>query len=396
MRTIRTMVSTSLQQSAPKQTEVRRKSCETSAVCRSPRLARCALAAAVLAGTLMQAQAQELQKLRLGFGTKVVSPMIANILIPEYLGYYREEGLTLEFFPLGPNTVVLEQIASKRIEFATGVPTVQLPVVARGDKLPTINFFEFTYPFKYGLAVGPRSAVTSLADLKGKTVGVSSLGLTDYPVLKMILKRNGIDPDKDLGILAVGEGVPGGQALQRGAVDALFSYDTQFGQIEAVGIPLRYVTLPPNVPMIGGFYLAARHETLQQNRKWAVGVGRAVAKGQVFIRENPRAAAYAFLQMFPEAAPRAATLEQQLKAIMIPIEKRSPFFSSYDKSVTKWGEMSVAEFKEEVDFLGLSDKISDVSALFTNQLIDEINAFDVERIRTQAREFKIPDAQRGG
>ena len=353
------------------------------------------LAAAALAGAAMPADAQELQKLRLGFGTKVVSPMIANILIPEYLGYYREEGLTLEFFPLGPNTVVLEQISSKRIEFATGVPTVQLPIVARGDKLPTVNFFEFTYPFKYGLAVTPKSTVTSLADLKGKMLGVSSLGLTDFPVLKMILKRNGLDPDKDVNILAVGEGVPGGQALQRGAVDALFSYDTQFGQIEAVGIQLRYVPLPPNVPMIGGFYLTARHETLQQNRKWAVGVGRAVAKGQVFIRENPRAAAYTFLQMFPEAAPRAASLEQQIKAIMIPIEKRSPFFSSYDKSISKWGEMSLGEFKEEVDFLGLTDKITDVAALFTNELIGEINAFDAEKIRAQARGFKIPDAPRG-
>src|SRR5215468_328529 len=120
------------------------------------------------------AAAQELQKLKLGFGTKIVSPMIANILIPEYLGYYRQEGLTLEFFPLGPNTVVMEQIASKRIDFATGVPTVQLPVVARGETLPTMNFYEFTYPFKYGLATNPDSKVQSFTDLKGKTVGVSS------------------------------------------------------------------------------------------------------------------------------------------------------------------------------------------------------------------------------
>lgn len=337
------------------------------------------------------ADAQALQKLRLGFGTKVVSPMIANILIPEYLGYYREEGLTLEFFPLGPNTVVMEQIASKRIEFATGVPTVQLPVVAKGEKLPTVNFFEFTYPFKYGLAVLPKSTVSGLADLKGKTVGVSSLGLTDYPVLKLILKRNGIDPDKDLSILAVGEGVIGGQALQRGAVDALFSYDTQFGQIEAVGIPMRYVTLPKNVPNIGGFYLATRPETLREHRNWAVGVGRGVAKGQVFIRENPKAAAYAFLQMFPEAAPKASTLEQQLAAIMMPITKRSPFFSSYDPGVKRWGEMSLAEFKEEIDFMGLTDKVTDGPGLFTNDLIDEINAFDQEKIRAQARSFKIPE-----
>src|ERR1700738_4610242 len=93
---------------------------------------------------VVPASAQELQKLKLGFGTKVVSPMIANILIPEYLGYYKEEGLTLDFLPMGPNSVVLEQIASKRIDFATGVPTVQIPVLARDGKLPVVNFFEFT------------------------------------------------------------------------------------------------------------------------------------------------------------------------------------------------------------------------------------------------------------
>jgi NitT/TauT family transport system substrate-binding protein len=336
------------------------------------------------------AGAAELQKLKIGFGTKVMSPMVANILIPEYLGYYREEGLTMEFLPLGPNTVVMEQIASQRIDFATAVPTVQLPAVARGDKVPTIDFFEFTYPFKYGLAVLPDSKINSVADLKGKTVGVSSLGLTDYPILKLILKRNGIDPDKDVNILAVGEGVVGGQALKRGAVEALFSYDTQFGQIEAVGIAMRYVALPSNVPHIGGFYLATRTDTLKQHRNWAVGIGRAVAKGQVFIRENPEAAAYAYLQMFPESAPKASTLEQQIKAIRIPIEKRKQFFSSYDPDIKKWGEMSAAEFKEEVAFLELGDKIKDVSPLFTNELIDEINAFDAEKIKADARNFKIP------
>src|ERR1700721_589162 len=215
-----------------------------------------------------------MQKLKLGFGTKIQSPMIANILIPEFLGYYREEGLTLEFLPLGPNSVVMEQIASRRIDFATAVPAVQLPVPGR-------------------------------------------------------------------------EGVPAGQALQRGAIDALFDYDTQFGQIEAVGIKLRYVKLPDNVPHVGGLYITARPEMLREHRNWSVGVGRAVAKAQVFIRENPRAAAYVFLQMFPAAAPKASTLDQQLHAIMIPIVKRQEFFSSYDKSVTKWGQLSAAELKKQ-------------------------------------------------
>lgn len=97
--------------------------------------------------------------------------------------------------------------------------------------------------------------------------------------------------------------------------------------------------------------------------------------------------------MFPEAAPKASTLDQQLAAIMMPITKRSPFFSSYDPTIKKWGEMSAAEFKEEVDFMGLSEKIPDVAGLFTNDLIDDINAFDAEKVRAAARNFKIPDAK---
>jgi NitT/TauT family transport system substrate-binding protein len=192
-------------------------------------------------------------------------------------------------------------------------------------------------------------------------------------------------------IITVGEGVVGGQALERHAVDALFSYDTQFGQVEAVGIKLAYVPLPPNVPDVGSLYLSARPETLKDHRNWAVGIGRGVAKAEVFIRENPRAAAYIFLKMFPEAAPRATTLDKQIAAIMVPIEKRNKFFSSYDPSVRKWGQLSAKEFEAEAEFLGLSNKIKDVSPLFTNSLINDINNFDVEKIREQAREFKIPD-----
>ena len=350
-----------------------------------------ALAALVSLLAASAATAEEpLQTVRFGFAAKVMTPMIANILIPQQLGYYREEGLTVEFIPLGPNTVVLEQLASKRIDFGTAAPSFQIPVVAKGDPLPGINFFEFAYPFKYALAVKPDSPIKTFSDLKGKNLGIGSFGLTDFPVVKAVLKAGHLDPDRDVTITAVGEGVPGGQALQRGAVDAYFHYDTGFGSIEAVGIAMRYVPLPANIPMIGGFYLQARAETLTGQRARAVGLGRAVAKAEIFMRENPEAAAYVFLQMFPEVAPKAATLKEQIKAVMAPMVKRAALFASYDKSITKWGYIKPEEWIEEVRFLGLADQVKDTSQFFTNALIDDINNFDADKVKKQAREFKIP------
>jgi hypothetical protein len=40
--------------------------------------------------------------------------------------------------------------------------------------------------------------------------------------------------------------------------------------------------------------------------------------------------------------------------------------------------------------MGLSDKIKDVNGLFTNELIGDINNFDQEKIKVEARDFKIP------
>ena len=61
--------------------------------------------------------------------------------------------------------------------------------------------------------------------------------------------------------------------------------------------------------------------------------------------------------------------------------------------------MSAAEFKEEVDFMELSEKIKDVRGLFTNELIDEINDFDSEKIKAEAHNldpWQLRQKRRGG
>ncbi len=345
---------------------------------------------AVGAGGTSQLAAQNIKKIRFAIATKTVSPIIINILIPEYLGYFKEEGLSVETIPLGSNAAVMAGLEAKRIEFGVGVPSFQIPLVAKGEKLPAVNFFEYAYPFKWAIAVKPESGVKSLADLRGKKLGVSSFGQSDFPVGKAVLRLAQLDPEKDVQWLAVGENITAGQALQRGDIDALMYYDTGFGAIEAAGIAMRYLPLPTNVPKVGGLYISTTAETLKENRAMAVGIARATAKTQVFIQTNPEAAAYAFLQMFPEAAPRAMSVEDQVKAIMVPVVKRMPLYSHYDKSITKWGYISASEWNEEVGFLDLGSKIKDTSGFFTNDLIDDINKFDAEKVRQHARSFKLP------
>lgn len=328
-------------------------------------------------------------KLDYGFATKSISTIATNFVIPKYLGYYKEEGLDPAIIPLGSNPAVMGNLQSGRIQLGVGVPSFQLPLVAKGETLPAVNYFEYTYPFKWGVAVKPGSTAKTLADLKGKMIGVSNFGNSEYPVGKILMERAGLDPEGDLEWLAVGGGVTAGRALVNGDIDALAYYDTGFGTIEGAGIEMRYLPLPEGIPQVGGLYIAATESYLAEHHDVAVGFARAVAKAQIFIQENPEAAAWVFLQEHPEAGIKAAGVEEQVQALVNPIRKRSELFMPYDTSVPM-GYIKESEWKDEVSFNGFEGKIDNVSQFFTNDLIDEINDFDKDAIRKQAREFKLP------
>jgi NitT/TauT family transport system substrate-binding protein len=331
-----------------------------------------------------------LKKLRYGFLDRAVSPDVLNLVIPEQLGFYREEGISIDVIPLGSQPAVLAAVASGRVDFGLGVPSFLVPMVARGEKLPMKLYFELTYPFKWDMAVLPGSPYKTYADLKGKRIGVSSLSQSTYPVGRTLITLAGLDPDKDVSWLAVGEGVTAGIALTRGDVDGLFYFDTGFGTIEQAGIALRMLPRPPKIPEVGGLYLGATPAFLHDHRAWAVGFARGVAKAEVFARANPEAAAYVFIQMFPEAAPKGKSLEAQVHAIVGPLSKRLKLYRSYNPAVKQWGYIDPAEWKAEVKFAGVENKIPDPSLFYTDDLIADINQFDEKKIKAQALAYRLP------
>src|SRR3569623_609713 len=330
-------------------------------------------------------RAQELRKIRMAFGIKSVNPIIINILISEQLGYTKEEGL--QFTPVAVGTNSNAQIAVDKgdVEFAVGTPSFQFPLFAKGQLPAIVNYYEYTYPYKWDVAVKPESGIQKYEDLKGKKIGVSDLGTTDYPVTRAVLKNIGIDPDKDVTWVAVGAGVTAGVALQRGVIDALAYFDTGFGQIEAANIPIRMLPRPKDVPLIGGLYLSTMANTLKTDRKTCVGFARAVAGSSEFLLANPEAGAKVFLKLYPETAPRGASEADAVKSVLFAAKRRIPLFRPPYPN-TKMGFIHEDELKRDAQFLGLD--IKDVKPLMSNDLIDEINEFDRNKVIEQAKNYK--------
>jgi ABC-type nitrate/sulfonate/bicarbonate transport system substrate-binding protein len=70
------------------------------------------------------------------------------------------------------------------------------------------------------LVLVSQQGVNSIADLKGKTVGVTSLGSTTDLFVEALLAKSGLDPKKDVSIVAVGTGAESLAAFTTRHIDA--------------------------------------------------------------------------------------------------------------------------------------------------------------------------------
>ena len=347
------------------------------------------LASGAIAASLpvvsLRGLAQGLRPLKFGVGLKAMGPTVINTVIGEALGYNKAEGFTIAPASLGTNANVQIAIDKGDVDIGIGVPSFGLPLLAKGEWQGALNYYQYTYPYKWDVAVNPDSAIKSYADLKGKQVGVSDFGGTEFPVTKRVLKSLGIDPEVDVKWVPVGNGVQAGVALKRGIIDALAYYDTGFGQIEGAKIELRFLPRPDNLPMIGGQFLTARKPFLAEQRNLAVGLGRSVAKASTFLLASPEAGAAAFLKMYPETAPRGSSTEDAVKAVVQAIARRIQLYKP-PYANTKMGQINETEFRVETELSGF--KVSDLSNFYTNDLIEEINRFDPGQIVADTKAYK--------
>ena len=104
---------------------------------------------------------------------------IMPLAIGDDIGIFKQHGLDLKLVALGGGSKLAQAMAAGSIDIGLGAGT-EMALMAKGA--PATAVCETSGPVSFfGVGVPPDSPITSLADLKGKTIGVSSLGsLTDW------------------------------------------------------------------------------------------------------------------------------------------------------------------------------------------------------------------------
>ncbi len=224
-----------------------------------------------------------------------------SFLAAKMNNYYVAEGLDVELIAMRAPTANLA-VLSGSVEFS-GVPLAGLTTALRGGGVKLL-FCQFDKP-QHALFAKPE--FQNVKALRGKKLAVAGIGTIDDILLREVLGANGLDPARDVTILAMGAADTRFSALVSGAIEAsvliaptsFYAKDQGFRELAAFQ-DLGFV-LPS-----GG--IVARDEILKADPLTAERFVRATIMGFLFMRDNRPGTLKVMSRMLRIDEPTAAKL----------------------------------------------------------------------------------------
>lgn len=355
-------------------------------------LARLILARLILAGLLGTqiacAQAQDRVKVGLAIPPSVTEGSVQAIA--EELRLFGDENLQVEYVVLPGAGALLPQLLQRNITLALPLPETLLSAHKTGEPpLPVTYVYNAGPRNTLEIAVRADSTIKSLADLRGAAIGVGALTWGTIPQTRALLRSVGLEPGKDVQIVAVGVLGAGFHALRENRVQALNFNSTWIDLLEGEGTAARRLAFPPTFRrMIVNGFLAHR-STLESDPGLIERFGRAWTKALVVCDANPRACIEAFWRRNPGARPQGDTagplaanvrlLQRWIEPLLRDETGQARVPGAYDLDIIK---AYIAEMRANGEFA--ADDIP-VASYFTNALVPAYAAFDREALIARAR-----------
>jgi NitT/TauT family transport system substrate-binding protein len=129
-------------------------------------------------------------------------------------GLFQAEGIDLQLV-LVASTIQVTALTTGDIDFS-GAQSQVMAGAARGLPVKVVGFLT-TKPSFWLMA---RPEIKSIADLKGKIIGITAIGSSTDTLARFVLSKNGVTPDKDVALLGTGTTANILTAMKAGSVHA--------------------------------------------------------------------------------------------------------------------------------------------------------------------------------
>ena len=285
--------------------------------------------------------------------------------------YFEEQGLEPKGFNFDTGGKSIAALIGGSADFAANALEHAIKAKVQGKDL--VYVFSSTRLPGFGLVVASsqKGEIKSVADLKGKPVGVSGIGVASHVLLDYMLKKNGVDP-KDVKIIAVGlSTMP--PALEGSKIVAGMAGEPFFSRLIAKGVGFslgNMSTLKDTQAILGGEYAFSgaitRPDIIQRRPHVVQKVVTALVKASHFIQTKT-----------PEEI--VAAIPQDLvgdRAQYIETLKSSREIFAPNGLVTQSGVDTVM-------------KVLDSFEVFKERKVDAASTYDMKYVHQAMKDLKI-------
>ena len=138
--------------------------------------------------------------------------------LAEGLGYYKDEGLDVEILNEASGVNAENELLAGSVQAVVGFYDHCVDLQAKGKYVESVVQFSRA-PGEVELVSNKHPEIKSMADLKGKNLGVTGLGSSTNFLTKFLMKKAGV-PDGDFTTVPVGAGTTFIAAIQQDKIQA--------------------------------------------------------------------------------------------------------------------------------------------------------------------------------
>jgi ABC-type nitrate/sulfonate/bicarbonate transport system substrate-binding protein len=226
----------------------------------------------------LPAPAQEKpEKARVAVATSSMAFLVP--FIAKDRGFYLKQGAEVELIQMRPN-IAVAALLSGDIDYIELIGSA-IRSAARGLPIRAIST-SIKSPF---FSVIAQNKFKSVRDLKGATIGIASIGGTNHISTRLTLKEFGLDPEKDVKLIAIGDEKLIYDAFKIGRTEAVVLAPPYSIQLKREGFPIlantaQYVTIP-----FSG--LGTTLDRIKSNRAQIKKLLKAEIEALRYLRDNP-------------------------------------------------------------------------------------------------------------
>jgi NitT/TauT family transport system substrate-binding protein len=298
-------------------------------------------------------------------------------------GFFKDEHLDVDVQYAGNPAVAIQALAGGKGDIASGNINGILQGYARGVRMTAV--FSRSPSFLDVTAVLDSSPIRTLADFKGKTLGVRTVGQPTEIYTGQLLAGAGLKKG-EYAFAPIGSGAQAIEALTTGKVDgAAFPYPELKTYENAAHIRFRYFFDPilKDIPDDG--FIAAP-ATIAAKSDQLGRFCRAIVKASILIRVNPQLAARYFVQgSGMKVTADAVATEARLLSIS------QDLLPAHDLTNPRIGEMPARGIQVLAKYMvdqGLTPQLIPASDLVTDRFIAFANDFDRKAFVARAKAMK--------